>query len=115
MRFFCDVCVASFYSQDDLATHKARHDSPKNLECGRCLIVFHAQEQLSHHVCITYRDDYVCCGKDLRHHVQYNRHMIIEHGVKMNVRVKPNPDLLLGHIRTKRVRNETVEKRASIT
>ncbi|KAL9700480.1 hypothetical protein quinque_003921 [Culex quinquefasciatus] len=104
MRFFCDVCVASFYSQDDLATHKARHDSPKNLECGRCLIVFHAQEQLSHHVCITYRDDYVCCGKDLRHHVQYNRHMIIEHGVKMNVRVKPNPDLLLGHIRTKRKR-----------
>ncbi|XP_038120998.1 zinc finger protein 708 [Culex quinquefasciatus] len=110
MRFVCDVCVAIFYTQDDLVTHKARHENPKNLECGLCLIVFPAQEQMQDHLCITYRDDYTCCKRDWRQHQQYNRHMFLKHGVKINARVKPDPHLLQGQVRAKRKRVESCSK-----
>ncbi|EDS36247.1 conserved hypothetical protein [Culex quinquefasciatus] len=102
MRFVCDVCVASFNSQDELATHKARHDNPKHLQCGLCLIVFPGQEQMQDHMCITYREDYDCCDRDWRYHVHYNRHMFLKHSVKINARVKPDPHLLVGEMRAKR-------------
>ncbi|KAL9700481.1 hypothetical protein quinque_003922 [Culex quinquefasciatus] len=104
MRFVCEICVANFESQEKLAAHRARHDNPKKLECGQCLTAFPAPEPLADHMCITYREDYVCCGRDLFHFVQYNRHMFNKHGVKVNARVKPDLSLLLGQIRAKRKR-----------
>uniref|UniRef100_A0A1Q3F363 Putative c2h2-type zn-finger protein n=1 Tax=Culex tarsalis TaxID=7177 RepID=A0A1Q3F363_CULTA len=110
MRFLCDVCVAMFNSQEKLASHRARHDNPKNLECGRCLIVFPTQEQVLDHMCITYREDYFCCGRDWRQHQHYNRHMFLKHDVKINARVKPDLSLLQGQIRAKRKRFESCSK-----
>uniref|UniRef100_A0A1Q3F3N7 Putative c2h2-type zn-finger protein n=1 Tax=Culex tarsalis TaxID=7177 RepID=A0A1Q3F3N7_CULTA len=110
MRFVCDICVATLDSQEDLAVHKARHENPKNLECGLCLKVFLDKEQISDHVCITYREDYVCCGRDWRQHLHYNKHMLVNHGVKLNARVKPEPNVLLGQVRAKRKRVESCSK-----
>uniref|UniRef100_A0A8D8BMN5 Zinc finger protein 782 n=2 Tax=Culex pipiens TaxID=7175 RepID=A0A8D8BMN5_CULPI len=110
MRFVCDVCVATFDSQEELATHKARHDHPKDLECCLCLIVFPSKENMVDHLCITYREDYVCCERDWRQHLHYNKHMLVKHGVKINARVKPEPNVLLGQIRAKRKRVESCNK-----
>ncbi|XP_055628242.1 zinc finger protein 26-like isoform X2 [Toxorhynchites rutilus septentrionalis] len=103
-HFLCEICVQSFYSQDDLDKHKIRHQNPKELECAICLDLFESDERLCDHLCITYRDDYICCDLDLRHHSRYNKHMFIKHGIKTNVRVKPDLSQLLGYIRAKRNR-----------
>ncbi|XP_053687090.1 zinc finger protein 729-like [Sabethes cyaneus] len=102
VRFFCDICLLVFNSSDALSTHKLRHASPQELECGTCLDVFASNELMEAHTCITYRNDYVCCGKDYFYHRNYNKHMLVDHGVRTNVRVKPDPNHLWGYIRTTR-------------
>ncbi|EDS36250.1 zinc finger protein 197 [Culex quinquefasciatus] len=102
MRFFCDVCVEWFDSQEKLAIHVVRHSSPKELECGTCLVVFSSQELLSDHLCISYRDDYVCCDEDFRFYKFYNNHMFIKHGTRTNVRVRMKPGQLFGAMRIRR-------------
>lgn len=54
-RFVCDVCVQAFDSQEKLDSHKARHASPKELECATCLVVFPSADRFDGHLCITYR------------------------------------------------------------
>lgn len=110
MRYFCDICVQLFFSQETLDTHRMCHNEPKELQCGTCLDVFASQEEMSEHLCITFRDDYVCCGKDLRYYKFYNKHMFIEHGQKTNVRVKPDHSQLYGRIRCTRKRIEVCPK-----
>ncbi|XP_062704992.1 zinc finger protein 431 [Aedes albopictus] len=109
-NFICDVCVAVFDSQERLDFHKQRHDNPKPMECRLCLTLYSSQEDLDNHLCITYRDDYLCCNKDLRNHAQYNRHMLVKHGLKTNARVKPVPGMLLGQLRGARKRLEQCRK-----
>uniref|UniRef100_A0A1Q3F295 Putative c2h2-type zn-finger protein n=1 Tax=Culex tarsalis TaxID=7177 RepID=A0A1Q3F295_CULTA len=110
MRFVCDICVASLDSAEKLATHKLRHENPKMFECARCLLVFATQELFFDHLCITYRDDYVCCDRDFRDHQPYNRHVFLRHGVKVNARVKPQPGVLLGQLRAQRKRVEICQR-----
>lgn len=102
MRFFCDVCVEVFTSEQQLNVHLARHAAPGELECGTCLRVYGSREELAAHLCIEYRESYVCCAKDWRHHRFYNRHVFIEHGVKTNARVRMQPGQLFGKIRMAR-------------
>ncbi|XP_062542649.1 zinc finger protein 626-like isoform X2 [Armigeres subalbatus] len=109
-RFVCDVCVLTFDCQDKLDSHRARHDDPKELECGRCLSAFTSEDVFTNHLCITYRDDYVCCGRDLRYHYMYNKHMLMKHGMTTNVRVKPIPGQLMGQLRAARKRIESCPK-----
>nr|XP_029732452.1 zinc finger protein 140-like [Aedes albopictus] len=109
-RFVCDVCVRTFPSQDKLDCHRGRHDSPHELECATCLTLFASKDLLADHPCITYRDDYICCDRDLRYHYIYNKHMLMKHGIKTNVRVKPTPGLLMGQMRAQRKRIETCPK-----
>ncbi|XP_062550142.1 zinc finger protein 30-like [Armigeres subalbatus] len=106
IRFVCDVCVQTFNSQDKLDSHRERHDKPHEMECPRCLVLFASNEMFKDHLCITYRDDYVCCGRDHRYHLMYNKHMFLKHGIRMNARVKPIPGQLMGAMRAKRKRIE---------
>lgn len=110
VRFVCDVCVTTYNSQDKLDVHMARHNQPHEMECGRCLTAFTSKNLLDSHPCITYRDDYICCDRDLRYHYIYNKHMLMKHGIKTNVRVKPTPGLLMGQMRAQRKRIETCPK-----
>ncbi|XP_055624633.1 zinc finger protein 253-like [Toxorhynchites rutilus septentrionalis] len=109
-NFVCDICVITYDSQDKLETHKLRHANPKPLECNVCLSLHLNQIDFDKHMCITYRNDYQCCDKDLRNHFQYNKHMLVKHGVKTNVRVKPPPGVLLGQLRGARKRLEQCRK-----
>ncbi|XP_058461901.1 zinc finger protein 431-like [Malaya genurostris] len=109
-RFNCDICLQLFDSQETLDVHKKRHENPKDLECGVCLALFASPEMMKKHLCISYRDDYICCGRDHRYHYPYNKHMLIKHGIKTNVRVKPVPGQLVGYLRAKRKRVETCSK-----
>ncbi|XP_052566914.1 zinc finger imprinted 3-like isoform X1 [Culex pipiens pallens] len=106
MRFYCDICVQLFFSQETLDAHRVCHSAPKELQCGTCLSVFGSADEMSDHLCITFRDDYVCCGKDLRYYKMYNKHMFIVHGQKTNVRVKADQSQLFGRIRCSRKRIE---------
>lgn len=110
MRFVCDICVTSFDSQEKLTTHKNRHENPKMFECARCLLVFTTQELFFDHLCITYKDDYICCDRDFRDHLPYNRHVFLKHGVKVNARVRPQPGVLLGQMRAQRKRVEICQR-----
>lgn len=110
MRYICNICIGFFDSQDQLDIHNRRHTNPEELECGTCLDVFPSQEQFDDHLCITYRDDYFCCGRDQRHYQMYNSHMFMKHGMKTNVRVKLDPNVLLGEMRAKRKRVESCTK-----
>lgn len=109
-RFVCDICVFTLLSQEKLDLHRAQHDNPHELQCGTCLVVFPTLEEFAGHLCITYRDDYVCCGRDFRYHYMYNKHMMMKHGLKTNVRVKPVPGQLMGQMRALRKRIETCPK-----
>nr|XP_029725432.1 zinc finger protein 62 homolog [Aedes albopictus] len=109
-QFICDVCVVTFDSQEKLDQHRQRHVNPKPLECSVCLTIHTTTESFDGHLCITYRDDYMCCNKDLRNHAQYNRHMWVKHGLKTNARVKPIPGMLLGNLRGTRKRLEQCRK-----
>ncbi|XP_062542704.1 zinc finger protein 431-like isoform X2 [Armigeres subalbatus] len=110
VRFICDVCVQTFTSQDKLDRHRERHDKPHELECSTCLTLVASKEMLADHLCITYKDDYVCCGRDHRYHTMYNKHMLLKHDIRMNARVKPIPGKLMGEIRAKRKRVEMCMK-----
>ena len=103
-HFDCEICVKSFDSNDKLEEHKELHRNTKELECPICLTVSLTKEKYDSHVCITYRDDYICCGKDFRFHLQFNKHMLLDHNVRMNARVKPKADVLPGIERAKRVK-----------
>ncbi|XP_055606519.1 zinc finger protein 19-like [Uranotaenia lowii] len=109
-NFVCEICVVTFDSQEKLDVHHQRHSNPKPLECSICLTLHKTQPELDGHLCISYRADYLCCGKDLRNHVQYNRHMATKHGLKTNDRVKPIPGVLLGQMRGARKRLEQCRK-----
>uniref|UniRef100_A0AAG5D9P8 C2H2-type domain-containing protein n=1 Tax=Anopheles atroparvus TaxID=41427 RepID=A0AAG5D9P8_ANOAO len=99
--FVCHTCVRSFETEDALQEHLFHHANPKDLECGTCLMVCRSQESFETHLCITYQDNYVCCGRDFKNHLRYNRHMA-SHGVQINARVRPDKNLLIGQARTKR-------------
>ncbi|XP_040162177.1 zinc finger protein 2-like [Anopheles arabiensis] len=99
--FVCDICVRSFDTSEALQEHRHHHEHPKKLECGTCLIVCLTQESFDRHTCITYQEDYVCCGRDFKYHMLYNKHMM-SHGIKVNARVKPKTNLLLGQERAMR-------------
>ncbi|XP_062542175.1 zinc finger and SCAN domain-containing protein 2-like [Armigeres subalbatus] len=103
--FICDICVRTFSDSASLDEHKNHHANPKPLECPVCLLAFENNKSYDAHACITYRDDYVCCGKDFKFHINYNRHMLSEHGTKMNARVKPASGMLVGNLRAHRRRN----------
>lgn len=109
-RFPCDICVHNFESLEKLDDHKQRHVNPQELQCGICLGVFTLKALMTDHLCITYRDDYVCCERDFRYHYPYNKHMLTKHGVKINARVKPIPGLLVGRMRAQRKRVESCPK-----
>ncbi|XP_053687087.1 zinc finger protein 43-like [Sabethes cyaneus] len=109
-KFPCDVCLQIFRDQSSLDAHRARHDNPTDQECGVCLAGFPNDDEVKTHLCITYRDDYICCEKDFRYHYAYNKHMLLKHGIRTNVRVKPIPNVLLGEIRAKRKRIESCPK-----
>ncbi|XP_035794270.1 telomere zinc finger-associated protein-like [Anopheles albimanus] len=108
--FVCDICVRSFETEEALQEHREHHANPKSLECGICLIAFLTEPEYKQHTCITYQDSYECCGRDLQHHNLYNRHVEMVHGVKVNARVRPKPNLLIGQqraIRYKQIRGPT--------
>ncbi|XP_053688387.1 zinc finger protein 439-like [Sabethes cyaneus] len=100
--FPCHICLKSFSAADDLEEHMEHHRNPKHLECGTCLAAFMEQTDFNEHLCITYRDDYVCCNRDFKFHLQFNKHMFLAHGLRTNVRVKPVADQLLGASRASR-------------
>uniref|UniRef100_A0A1Q3EYW1 Putative c2h2-type zn-finger protein n=1 Tax=Culex tarsalis TaxID=7177 RepID=A0A1Q3EYW1_CULTA len=108
--FICDVCVQTFDSQEKLDVHRTRHAHPKPLECSICLALHTSQQDFDNHQCITYQEHYFCCGKDLRNHLQYNKHMMVKHNLKTNARVKPVPGILLGELRGARKRLEQCRK-----
>ncbi|XP_065082095.1 zinc finger protein 62 homolog [Ochlerotatus camptorhynchus] len=109
-HFICDICVITYDSQEKLDVHRQRHDNPKPMECRVCLSLYATQEEFDGHLCISYREDYYCCNKDLRNSAQYNRHMWTKHGLRTNDRVKPIPGVLLGQLRGARKRLEQCRK-----
>ncbi|XP_050091082.1 oocyte zinc finger protein XlCOF6-like [Anopheles aquasalis] len=100
--FVCDICVQSFETEEELQEHREHHANPQPLECGVCLIAFLSQPTYEQHVCLTYLDSYECCGRDFQNHNLYNRHMNMVHGVKVNARVRPKANLLIGQQRALR-------------
>lgn len=104
--FVCDICLQSYNARDKLEEHKAHHENPKPLQCGICLAAYMSQEEYDTHLCITYKEDYVCCDRDFKYHFYYNKHMFLVHGMKTNVRVKPTQGLLLGQVRAMRKQAE---------
>ncbi|XP_058835292.1 zinc finger protein 600-like [Topomyia yanbarensis] len=100
--FPCDICMKSFTSAEDLSEHEQHHRHPRDLECAICLVAFTSRKEFDDHLCITYRSDYICCNRDFKYHLHYNRHMFLVHGLKTNVRVKPAADQLLGAARAAR-------------
>uniref|UniRef100_A0A1Q3EZ02 Putative c2h2-type zn-finger protein n=1 Tax=Culex tarsalis TaxID=7177 RepID=A0A1Q3EZ02_CULTA len=102
MYFICEICLKSFSTADQLQEHADHHANPKPLECGVCLVIYLTQEELDGHLCISYRDDYLCCGRDHKFHTFYNKHMFLAHGQKTNVRVKPAADKLIANMRAER-------------
>ncbi|XP_055630891.1 zinc finger protein 652-like [Toxorhynchites rutilus septentrionalis] len=108
--FVCDICLQSYNSKDKLDEHRAHHDNPKPLQCGICLAAHVTQEEFDQHLCITYKDNYMCCNRDFKYHFYYNKHMFLAHGMKTNVRVKPTEGLLLGQVRAMRKQAERCPK-----
>ncbi|XP_058459144.1 zinc finger protein 62-like [Malaya genurostris] len=100
--FVCDICLRSFNGKQALDEHKGHHANPKPLECGVCLMAFEDGRTFDDHLCISYRDSYECCGKDFKYHVHFNRHVLMEHGIKSNARVRPKRGLLIGQLRADR-------------
>ncbi|XP_053687089.1 zinc finger protein 37-like [Sabethes cyaneus] len=100
--FVCDICLVSFETQSRLDVHRNRHNNPKQLECAICLLAFKNLENLNEHLCISYRDNYICCDRDWKNHQQYNKHQMYVHDVRTNVRVRPDPNKLMGEIRGQR-------------
>ncbi|XP_053666284.1 zinc finger protein 605-like [Anopheles marshallii] len=108
--FVCDICLQSYDSDAKLQEHKAHHRAPSGLQCGVCLGAYVTKEELANHLCITYRESYVCCNRDFKYHYFYNKHMFLVHGEQTNVRVKPIDGVLLGQYRAKRKQAERCPK-----
>ncbi|KFB50776.1 AGAP005568-PA-like protein [Anopheles sinensis] len=113
--FVCTICVRSLPTKEALQEHLDRHSNPKDLECGTCLLVCLTPEAFEKHICITYQDDYVCCGRDFKNHFHYNRHMA-SHGIKVNARVRPDTTVPIGGKARKlrRPRSSVTNKPASM-
>ncbi|XP_052896597.1 zinc finger protein 25-like [Anopheles moucheti] len=99
--FVCDICLRSFNNDEALQEHSTHHKHPQHLECGICLVVCLTEKDFNRHTCITYQDNYICCGHDFKHHLVYNRHMM-RHGIKVNARVRPKSNTLIGIERAQR-------------
>ncbi|XP_058123455.1 uncharacterized protein LOC131294599 [Anopheles ziemanni] len=82
--------------------HKTHHSNPKELQCGICLGANLTQKEFDDHLCITYRENYICCNRDFKYQSFYNKHMLLAHGEHTNVRVKPTDGLLIGQFRAMR-------------
>ncbi|XP_052895787.1 zinc finger protein 141-like [Anopheles moucheti] len=108
--FVCDICLQSYETDAKLQEHKAHHRAPNDLQCGVCLGAYVTQEELDNHLCITYRESYICCNRDFKYHNFYNKHMFLVHGQQTNVRVKPIDGVLLGQYRAKRKQAERCPK-----
>ncbi|XP_050072822.1 zinc finger protein 184-like [Anopheles maculipalpis] len=108
--FVCDVCLQSYDTDEKLQEHKAHHEAPNDLQCGVCLGAYMTQNEYHNHLCITYRENYICCNRDFKYHYFYNKHTFLVHGVQTNVRVKPVDGLLLGQYRAKRKQAERCPK-----
>ncbi|XP_055607217.1 zinc finger protein 652-like [Uranotaenia lowii] len=104
--FVCEICLQSYPTNKKLDEHKVHHDNPKPLQCGTCLAAHLTQEEFDQHLCISYQENYLCCGRDFKFHFYYNKHMFLEHGMKTNVRVKPKQGVLLGQYRAMRKQAE---------
>ncbi|XP_062544154.1 PR domain zinc finger protein 5-like [Armigeres subalbatus] len=108
--FPCEICLKSFTTALDLDEHIDHHRHPKELECPTCLSAFLDAKDFEEHLCITYRDDYYCCDRDFKYHVQYNKHMFLVHGMKTNARIRLARDQLLGAARASRKQTERCTK-----
>ncbi|XP_058463271.1 zinc finger protein 558-like [Malaya genurostris] len=108
--FVCEICLQSYNTKDKLEEHKNHHENPKPLQCGICLAAHMMQEEFDNHLCITYKENYICCSRDFKYHFYYNKHMFLVHGLKTNVRVKPTEGLLLGQVRAMRKQAERCPK-----
>ncbi|XP_055609733.1 zinc finger and BTB domain-containing protein 41-like [Uranotaenia lowii] len=108
--FICEICVKSFNTNEQLEEHMNHHGNPKPLECGVCLVAFLEQSDFEQHLCISYRDNYECCGQDHKYHTYFNKHMFLKHGERTNFRVKPNPVKLLAKVRAERKHDERCPK-----
>ncbi|XP_053687779.1 myoneurin-like [Sabethes cyaneus] len=108
--FVCEICLQSYNAKDKLDEHKAHHENPKPLQCGICLAAHMSQDEFDNHLCITYKENYICCNRDFKYHFYYNKHMFLAHGMKTNVRVKPTEGLLLGQVRAMRKQAERCPK-----
>ncbi|XP_052861521.1 zinc finger protein 883-like [Anopheles cruzii] len=102
MYFVCDICLQSYNTSKQLNEHKNHHQNPKDQQCGLCLGAFLTTKEFSDHLCITYRENYICCTRDFKYHYFYNKHMFLVHGQHTNVRVKPAEGMLTGQFRALR-------------
>lgn len=108
--FLCEICLKSFPTEDQRQEHMGHHANPKTLECATCLMAFLTQGEFNEHLCISYRNDYVCCERDFKFHTFYNKHMFLVHGLKTNARVKPAADKLIANVRHERKQEERCSK-----
>uniref|UniRef100_A0A182N899 C2H2-type domain-containing protein n=1 Tax=Anopheles dirus TaxID=7168 RepID=A0A182N899_9DIPT len=108
--FVCDICLQSYDADEKLKEHQAHHRQPKDLQCGICLGAYLTEDEFNQHLCITYRENYICCNRDFKYHFFYNKHMFLVHGEQTNVRVKPVDGMLLGQYRAKRKQAERCPK-----
>nr|XP_029725409.1 zinc finger protein 184-like [Aedes albopictus] len=110
MYFLCDICLKSYSTEEERQEHMSHHDNPQPLECGTCLMAFITPEEFHNHLCISYRENYVCCSRDFKFHTFYNKHMFLVHGEKTNARVKPTSNQLIANIRAERKQEERCGK-----
>lgn len=108
--FPCEICLKTFATAFELNEHIEHHRNPKDLECATCLSAFLNAKEFDEHLCISYRDDYFCCDRDFKYHLQYNKHMFLVHGLKTNARVRLTANQLLGAARASRKQIERCTK-----
>ncbi|KXJ72265.1 hypothetical protein RP20_CCG018468 [Aedes albopictus] len=108
--FPCEICLKTFATAFELTEHSEHHRNPKDLECATCLLAFLNAKEFDEHLCISYRDDYYCCDRDFKYHLQYNKHMFLAHGLKTNARVRLTANQLVGAARASRKQIERCTK-----
>uniref|UniRef100_A0A182QWP8 C2H2-type domain-containing protein n=1 Tax=Anopheles farauti TaxID=69004 RepID=A0A182QWP8_9DIPT len=108
--FVCDICLQSYDTDEKLKEHQSHHLYPTDLQCGICLGAYRTEDEFNQHLCITYRENYICCERDYKYHFFYNKHMFLVHGKQTNVRVKPVDGLLVGQYRATRKQAERCPK-----
>ncbi|KFB42214.1 hypothetical protein ZHAS_00009890 [Anopheles sinensis] len=102
LRLHMERTHNSYNAAEKLEKHKTHHSNPKELQCGTCLGAYLTQKEFDEHLCITYRENYICCNRDFKYQSFYNKHMLLVHGEHTNVRVKPTDGLLIGQFRAMR-------------